>query len=175
MFKAWRGRSRDVRRALDLRKLKGARLPDFKDVRLPELHAPEIDWASGRMGARAGALWPTLFAAAGAGVAFWWWNQWARGQAEAAAQPSLPASDAEGQAPDPERHAEDLAGGLEGAAHPELVMAHAPEPAVNEGEPATAQPDSSAAPKRASRKTSPANGQAAAPAGQPRSAAKAAH
>lgn len=65
---------------------------DFKALHLPrmrlsDLHAPEIDWSRlgaqlGREGPRARALWPTLFAAASAGAAFWWWNQWARGQAE---------------------------------------------------------------------------------------------
>jgi hypothetical protein len=55
-------------------------------------------------------LWPTFIAAAGAGVAFWWWTQWSRGQSEA-------------------KLAQENAGG-EGPAvdHPELVMAHAPEP-----------------------------------------------
>ena len=64
-----------------------------------------------RQRSNAGAiLAPTLIAAAGAGVAFWWWTQWARGRAEA------------------ERAALDAAGGAAGEAHPEAVMAHAPPP-----------------------------------------------
>ncbi len=54
-------------------------------------------------------LWPSVLAAAGAGVAFWWWTSWSRGVAERAAL--------------------DAAGGAEGKAHPESVMAHSPEPA----------------------------------------------
>ena len=69
-------------------------------------------------------LWPSVLAAAGAGVAFWWWTSWSRGRAEAA-----------------DREALDAAGGAEGKAHPEQVMAHAPEPA---GAPVNA-PDASAA------------------------------
>lgn len=95
---------------------------DFKALHLPrmrlsDLHAPEIDWSRlgsrlGREGPRAGALWPSLFAVASAGAAFWWWNQWARGQAEA---------------DDHARREADAA--AEGAAHPQAIMAHAPPPA----------------------------------------------
>lgn len=66
----------------------------------------------------ASPLWPTFIAAAGAGAAFWWWTQWARGRAEAEA-----------------READAIA---EGAAKPEIVMAHAPEPATTGGEPVDA-------------------------------------
>ena len=95
---------------------------DFKALHLPrmrlsDLHAPEIDWSRlgsrfNREGPRPGALWPTVFAVAGAGAAFLWWNQWARGQAEA---------------DDHARREADAA--AEGAAHPEAIMAHAPPPA----------------------------------------------
>lgn len=68
-------------------------------------------------------VWPSVLAAGAAGVAFWWWTSWARGRAEAA-----------------ERAALDAAGGAEGRAHPEQVMAHNAEPA---GAPSEA-PDTSA-------------------------------
>lgn len=95
---------------------------DFKALHLPrmrlsDLHAPEIDWSRlgsrlGRESPRAGALWPSLFAVASAGAAFWWWNQWARGQAEA------------------DDHARREADAVaEGASRPEAIMAHAPPPA----------------------------------------------
>ena len=69
-------------------------------------------------------LLPSVLAAAGAGVAFWWWTSWSRGRAEAA-----------------DRAAQDAAGGAAGKAAPERVMAHAPEP---QGAP-TDVPDTSAA------------------------------
>lgn len=112
-------------------RLSGVRLPrrlpslpevDFgklhlPDIHLPELHLPEfrtpqVDWRGEvRRTARTGALWPGLFAVAGAGAAFWWWNQWARGQAEA------------------DEHAlREREAVAAGAAHPEAIMAHAPPP-----------------------------------------------
>ena len=57
-------------------------------------------------------LLPSVLAAAGAGVAFWWWTSWSRGRAEAA-----------------DRAALDAQGGAAGKAEPEKVMAHAPAPA----------------------------------------------
>ena len=77
------------------------------------LRAP-VRWIEARLpepGRNSSVLWPSVLAAAGAGVAFWWWTSWARGRAEAA-----------------ERAALDAAGGAAGAARPEQVMAHAPEP-----------------------------------------------
>ena len=72
-------------------------------------HLPYVrDEKPSRLGPALGA---TAVAAAGAGVAFWWWTQWAQGRAEAA-----------------ERAALDARGGAEGAAHPEAVMAHSPAP-----------------------------------------------
>ncbi len=124
MWSGWRradAARRKVRRALP--SLKGVRLPAVADLHLPDLHAPEIDWARGRMGSRAATLWPALFAAAGAGAAVWWWNQWARGNAEAEASRGSDASK-----PQVELSAEDRAGAAEGAAAPEAIMAHAPAP-----------------------------------------------
>ncbi len=63
------------------------------------------------------ALGATALAAAGAGVAFWWWTQWARGRAETVERTNL-----------------DARGGADGAAHPEAVMAHAPPPADTPGD-----------------------------------------
>lgn len=61
--------------------------------------------------ARAAWVIPALAAAAGTGAALWWWTQWARGRAEAQSRAEF-----------------DAAGGAEGQAHPEQVMAHNPEP-----------------------------------------------
>ena len=87
-----------VRRAVDDERLRAP-------VRWLEARLPEPRRSSS-------VLLPSVLAAAGAGVAFWWWTSWSRGRAEAA-----------------ERAALDAAGGAEGKAHPEAVMAHAPEPA----------------------------------------------
>ena len=69
----------------------------------------------------ASILLPSVVAAATAGAAFWWWTSWSRGRAEAA-----------------DRAALDAAGGAEGKAHPERVMAHAPEPTHSPAAPADA-------------------------------------
>ena len=129
MWKGWRrgeaaAAAKAARRAWARVDLKAPPMPDLRRVHLPELHAPEIDWGRGRMGSRAAALWPALFAAAGAGAAVWWWNQWARGQAEAQAG----SEGAPHPEPPVEPSPEDRAGGLEGAAAPEAIMAHAPAP-----------------------------------------------
>ena len=136
MWSGW-GRGAKVRRELRrvLPDLKGVRLPDLrrvhlpelKDLHLPDLQAPEIDWGRGRMGSRVAALWPALFAAAGAGAAVWWWNQWARGRAEAEAAEAGDAGLAPTRTPAEERSAVDAAGGAAGAASPASIMAHAPE------------------------------------------------
>ncbi len=144
MWNGWRrgeaAATRAARRAWARVDFKAPPLPDLRRVHLPELHAPEIDWGRGRMGSRAAALWPALFAAAGAGAAVWWWNQWARGQAEAqAGSEGAPPLD-----PPVEPSPEDRAGGREGAATPETIMAHAPTPEP----PKTKSPKAKSPPKR---------------------------
>lgn len=124
------GRALPKVKSLRLPDVRDLHLPDVKDLHLPELHAPEIDWGRGRMGSRAAALWPALFAAAGAGAAVWWWNSWARGRAEADAA----AQTEDAAKPEVERSPEDRQGGAEGAAAPEQIMAHAPPPAEAEEE-----------------------------------------
>ena len=56
-------------------------------------------------------LWATFLAAAGAGAAFWWWTQWSRGKADAAASNA------------------DTGGAGAQPVAPETIMAHTPAPA----------------------------------------------
>lgn len=127
-------------RAPDLRRM---RLPHLKDLhlrdvhlpdlhlpglRLPELHAPDIDWRRGRVGSRAAALWPAVLAAAGAGVAVWSWNEWARGRVGAQAGDGRAAGLAPSRSPSEAQRQADRAGGVAGAAAPESIMTHAPSP-----------------------------------------------
>ena len=113
----------DLRR-VHLPDLKSLHLPDLKELHLPHLQAPEIDWSQGRMRSRAAALWPAVLAAAGAGVAVWSWNQWARSRVGAQAEEARESGLAPTRAPSEA----DRAGGLAGAASPAAIMAHAPSP-----------------------------------------------
>jgi hypothetical protein len=94
----------------------------------------------------ASPLWPTFFAAASAGVAYWAWAQWARGRAFN-----------EFQAPEPDLTAPPAANGA-------TPPAERPEPGPVQAEPAAAAPVPAQAEPEAPPMPAPAVNQAAEPA-----------
>ncbi len=84
-----------------------------------EEHLPEPRRAITIGVGAASPLWPTFMLAAGAGVAFWWWTQWARGDAGTANAAASQAAEAPSPQPSTATSAEPV----------EEIMAHVPEPA----------------------------------------------